>query len=107
MEQYGEKAFYLNLSEMGTYENRVRMCYAFLSSPSFYHQELAIYNLHPKEFDPEYIFPHDVYSFTHLREKGKRIPTLNQVLAKARRENAPALSPFATISMPRAKASAG
>ena len=87
--EYGEKAFYIDLDEMGTYENRVRMCYAFLSSPSFYYQEIAIYNMHPKEFDPEYIVPRDAYSFTHLREKGKRLPSLNTVLNAARREKAP------------------
>ena len=80
MRKTEEKLYYLDLDDMKTYENRVKLLYAFLVSPEFYHQDFAVYNPCPKEYDQEHIFPRDIYSFAYSRDKGKAVPELKEIL---------------------------
>lgn len=60
--------------------NRVRMAYAFLTSPNFFHQEIAIINPNPQQYDREYLFPRDLYLLSYHVESNEEMPSLRDVV---------------------------
>ena len=92
MRKTEEKIYYLNLDDMKKYENRVKLLYAFLSSPAFFHQDIAIINPNPKMYDNEHIFPLDMYRFTFCRDQGEDVPELEAVLSAVSDVQVPVMS---------------
>jgi len=55
-----------------------KMCYAFLKSKKFYHQEIGVMNPNPVVFDPAYVFPRDMYLFA-CNVDNSMLPTFQAV----------------------------
>ena len=67
-----------------TVDERAKLCYAMLTSPKFYHAELEVFNSNPVEFDPEYVFPRDIFTYTFDQDKGDMLPELSVIQAVAK-----------------------
>ena len=74
---------YFEMPEMAEESNRVKMCYAFLASPHFFHQEITIINPNPRHFDNRYILPRDIYLLAYHVESGEKMPQLQDVIDMA------------------------
>lgn len=68
-----------DLEELAKPENRVKMCYAFMRSENLFHQELSIYNPKPTQFLPDYVFPKDLFIYTHYNESKKALLPLEEL----------------------------
>lgn len=78
-----------DLKELAEPENRVKMCYAFMTAKHLFHQELAIMNPTPSQFEPGYVFPKDLYKYTHHNDGGEEILPLEELQKIATEANAP------------------
>ena len=75
-----------DLEELADPENRVKMCYAFLKSQQFFHQELSILNPKPTQINPGYVFPTDLYSYAYHNDSDEELlplAKLQEIAAEA------------------------
>lgn len=75
----GNDMHYIDIPDMEEERNRVKMCYAFLKSSRFYHQEICIFNPKPKHYDPRYVFPRDCFLISYSAESNDTPPSLEKV----------------------------
>jgi len=88
-EQVNPELKLFDLEELAEPENRVKMCYAFMTDKHLFHQELAIMNPTPSQFAPGYVFPKDLYKYTHHNDGGEEILPLEELQKIATEANAP------------------
>ncbi len=84
-----QEMFRLTQPELQNHREALRCCWAALSSPQLYHQEIAIYNPHPTEFDVEYVFPRDMFLLDYHVESGLEKPSFEEIYKLVSEHNAP------------------
>ena len=67
---------------------QIRLCYNFARSAHFYHQELSVLNPIPSQFDPDYIFPRDMFLFSYHKDDQSLIP-FEELVKMVEKNNAP------------------
>jgi len=78
-----------DLEELAEPKNRVKMCYCFMVAKHLFHQEIAIMNPAPSQFVPGYVFPKDLYKYTHHNDSGKDMLLLKELQKIATEADAP------------------
>ena len=78
-----------DLEELAEPKNRVKMCYAFMTAKHLFHQELAIMKPTPSQFAPGYVFPKDLYKYTHHNDSGEELLSLEELQKIAAEADAP------------------
>ena len=71
---------YLESDAVETEYGRIRLCWAFMNFQAFYHQEIAVLNPDPVEYDPDYLLPRDQYVLTHHVDLDGPAPQLEELL---------------------------
>ena len=69
----------VNMEDMRNVRNRVKFCYAFLTSPLFFHQEIGVFNPCPKKRRVRTVLPADTYLFEYHADKDLELPSLEEL----------------------------
>ena len=69
----------LQMEELQQAENRVKMCYAFMKSPYFYHQELAILNPQSSQLIPNIVRPANLYLYHYISGAGEALRSEEEI----------------------------
>ena len=79
----------LQMAELQHVENRVKMCYSFVQSPLFYHQEITVINPQPFLLIPNMVAPADLYLYHYVAGAGEALRPEEEIRALARSAAAP------------------
>ncbi len=69
--------------------DQINLCYAFVESTCYYHQEISILNPAPTQYDPAYIFPRDMYLYYFHRDQSVDPLPLNELVDMVMKQHAP------------------
>ena len=75
--------------DLPSVRGQIRLCYDFVRSHNYYHQELAVMNPYPTQFDPQYIFPLDMYLLTFHKDHDQTPPSLDALTKMVEKNHAP------------------
>ena len=76
------------LDVSGAHE-QIKLCYGFIQSNHYYHQELSVLNPFPTQYDPAYIFPRDMFLLTHHRDYDRGLIPLSDLISMGEHNKAP------------------
>lgn len=68
---------------------QIKLCYEFVKSSDFYHQEISVFNPYPSQFDPQYIFPLDMFLLTFHKDYDQTPPSLDDLTKMVEINHAP------------------
>ena len=83
-----KKRSVIPLDVPGAHE-QIKLCYAFVQSNHYYHQELSVINPFPTQFDPAHVFPRDLVLLFYHRDYDYNFIPLNDLISQAEKKKAP------------------